>query len=163
MILHKEDWSQVSFDFADDFLVKTDLPETVRSQTRNFVILSLQGFLVGFRGLQALSHPRVSMLPSQDPSTERGGSHVPTFSTFGSKSYVSKSSFLLGFRRQFARLVRQMTLIFMCFTVLRHMRCALATSWHFSHNLELSSDECCLMAMPFNISSFYLRDVFDAH
>ena len=40
-IAHKEDWSRVSFDFARDFLAKTEIPSSTRNFVRSFQIPAL--------------------------------------------------------------------------------------------------------------------------
>ena len=160
-VRHKEDWSVISFDFADDFLAKTELPSTARSSVRSFLVPALSQ-LVGPEEDRLLCPVRAVKiyLRRTKHARKKEGSRL-FLPIIGNQMSVSKNT-ISGWLKAVIRTAYQADCADMqtLFKVSAHEVRALATSVQFSRNQSLEAVmEAASWRCPSTFSSFYLRDL----
>ena len=160
VVLHREDWSSVSFDFAEDFLAKTDIPLVVRQQTRAFSVPALSGFASDSEDCKLCPVRALRCYLSRSKGRRGQGSRlfVPIL---GERTFVSKNTIAAWIksviRSAYAFGSRDLQ---STYKVSAHEVCALATSVHFNHNQSLSAVMAAASWRAHStFSSFYLRDL----
>ena len=159
-VAHKEDWSVVSFDFARDFLAKTEVPTSTRYRTRSFQIPSL-GNHSSEHNDQLLCPVRALRIYYRRTAERRTAESRLFIPVLGQRSSVSKNTISAWItsvvRRAYQHKHQDLHELH---RITAHEVRALATSWNFHHNLSLESVmEAASWRTHSTFSSFYLRDV----
>ena len=159
-IAHKEDWSSVSFDFARDFLAKTEVPSSTRNTIRSFQIPALSQLSSEHNDL-LLCPVRALKIYSRrtaDRRTENSRLFIPVLGTREAVSRNTISAWIASVIRR--AYLNQHGDLQALHRVSAHEVRAIATSWHFHHTLSLENVmRAASWRTHSTFSSFYLRDV----
>ena len=160
VVLHTENWSSVSFDFADDFVAKTEIPALVKHQLRIFNVPALSQ-LSGDREDLLLCPVRALRVYLEATRDRRKGGNRLFLPVLGDKLMVSKNTISAWLSTTIKRAYESdRSDQHRLFKVSAHEVRALATSWQFSHNLSLDSVmSAASWRTHSTFSNFYLRDV----
>lgn len=159
-IFHRDDWSEVSFQFAPDFLAKTEVPDAARAEMRTFLIPALRRHASDPEDLLLCPVRTLRCYLSRTRDRRQPASRL-FLPVSGVRQAVSKntiSSWISSVvRRAYAADNGAQHRLY---SVSAHEVRALATSWRFSHNLALDSVMAAASWRSHStFSSFYLRDV----
>ena len=158
-VRHKEDWSSVSFDFAEDFLAKTDVPYSARCRVRTFVIPAISSFsesedlkLCPVRALRAYL---------KRTKTRRKSGNRLFVPILGDRLSVSKNTISAWISATIRHAYEHdKANLHAVYSVSAHEVRALSTSWQFAHNQSL---EVVMAAASWRshstFSHSYLRDL----
>jgi hypothetical protein len=159
-ISHKEDWSIVSFDFARDFLAKTETPSSTRNSLRSFQIPALSQISSEHNDLllcpvRAL---KIYFRRTADRRTQKSRLFIPVLGTREAVSRNTISAWITSaIRRAYTSQHNELQTLH---RINAHEVRALATSWHFHHTQSLGNVmKAASWRTHSTFSSHYLRDV----
>ena len=159
-IAHKEDWSVVSFDFARDFLAKTEVPSSTRKFVRAFQIPALSKFSSEHNDqlLCPVRALRIYYRRTADRRTQHSRLLIPVLGTRTAVSKNTISAWITSvIRRAYMHLHNDLQTLH-CISA--HEVRAIATSWHFHHTMSLENVmRAASWRTHSTFSSYYLRDV----
>jgi hypothetical protein len=159
-IAHKEDWSMVSFDFARDFLAKTEVPSSTRNFIRSFQIPALEKYSAEHNDqlLCPVRALRIYYRRTADRRTEHSRLLIPVLGRREAVSRNTVSAWITSvIRRAYMHQHRDLQTLH---RITAHEVRAIATSWHFHHTMSLGNVmQAASWRTHSTFSSYYLRDV----
>ena len=157
---HKPDWSAVSFDFAENFLAKNQIPDGTRNKLRAFLIPALgrgasdQSDLL----LCPIRALRIYFRRTSDRRTRDSHLLIPILGRRPSVTKNTISNWITSVVR--GAYDKKHVHLHQLHRVSAHEVRALATSWQFRHTLSLEAVmDAASWRSHSTFSSFYLRDV----